>query len=115
MAKFYGVIGYAVTREMAPDTWVDTIEEHSYYGDVLKITQKWENGESLNKDLTVNNRISIVADAFAYQHFFAIKYVKWNGVRWNVKSVEVGRPRLLLTIGGVYNGPYPEESPMFEP
>ena len=37
-------------------------------------------------------------------HFFAIRYVKWAGTRWKVDDVEVKRPRLKLTLGGVWNG-----------
>ena len=45
-----------------------------------------------------------MADPYAYDHFFAIKYVKWMGAYWKVTNVEVQRPRLKLTVGGVYNG-----------
>lgn len=104
MAKFYGVIGYAETSETAPGVWKEVITERNYYGDVLKISRSWQAGENLNDDLTVNNQISIVADPFAYQNFFAMRYIKWMGAAWKVSKVDVQRPRLLLTIGGVYNG-----------
>ena len=65
----------------------------------------YENGSGLNDDLVLNNQLSIVADAYANQHFFAIRYVRWMGALWKITNVEVQRPRLLLTVGGVYNGP----------
>lgn len=111
MAKFYGKIGYAETSETAPGVWMDTVIERIYFGDELKNTRRWETGEGLNDDLTINNTISIVADPFAYQHFHTMRYVEWMGVYWKITNIEVQRPRLILTIGGVYNGPTPNSSP----
>jgi hypothetical protein len=107
MAKFFGKIGYGETGESSPGSgvWADTIVEYSYYGDVVRNTRKLQEGESLNNDITVGNSISIVADAYALEHFFAIRYVEWAGTLWTVSDVEVQRPRLLLRLGGVYNGP----------
>jgi hypothetical protein len=105
MAKFFGKIGYGETQESAPGVWTDVIVEYNYYGDVVRNTRKLEPGESLNNDLSVGNSISIVADAYANEHFFAIRYIQWAGVLWTVDSVEVQSPRLLLRLGGVYNGP----------
>lgn len=105
MAKFYGAIGYGENEEIAPGIWVDHIVEFNYYGDVLRNTRRLEPGENLNDNLSVNNSISIVADAYANEHFFAIRYIKWAGTFWTVTDVEVQRPRLLLRLGGVYNGP----------
>ena len=104
MNRFYGAIGYGVSYEKTPGVYDDEIVERSYYGDVLQNNRKISQGESINDNIDVNNRISIVADAFAMNHFHSIKYVKWMGAAWKVPSVEVQRPRLILTIGGVYNG-----------
>lgn len=105
MAKFYGKIGYGVPTETAPGVWTDEIVERSYFGDVIRNTRKLTPGEQVNDDLSVGNSISIVADAYANDHFFAIRYVEWAGVRWTVPSVEVQSPRLILSLGEVYNGP----------
>lgn len=105
MAKFYGAVGYGDSHETAPGVWKPVITERKYPGDVLKISKRWQAGENLNDDLTVNNEISIVADPFAYQNFQKMRYIVWMGAYWKVTKVEVQRPRLILTIGGVYNGP----------
>jgi hypothetical protein len=107
MAKFYGKVGYGETVESAPGSgvWVDEIVEYDYYGDVVRNTRKLQEGEFLNNDISVGNSISIVTDAYANEHFFAIRYIQWAGVLWTVDSVEVQSPRLLLRLGGVYNGP----------
>src|SRR5688572_20290970 len=107
MARFYGEVGYGETVETVPGVYVDQITEHSYYGDVVKNIRHIQEGEKVNYDLTVRNSISIVADAYALEHFFAIRYVRWSGALWTVSDVEVQRPRLILRLGGVYNGPTP--------
>ena len=103
MARFYGVVGYGETKETRPGVWEETITERNYYGDVLQFNRRWESNGNLNDDLNVSNRISIVADPFAYEKFHAIRYISWMGTKWKVSAVEVEYPRLLLTIGGVYN------------
>lgn len=108
MAKFYDVVGYAFAKEGTGEhegIMEDYTIERRYFGDVLRNTRRYEAGSDILDNLRINNQISIVADAYAYEHFFAIKYVKWMGTYWVVTNVEVQRPRLLLTIGGVYNGP----------
>lgn len=101
--KYYGKIGYAVDKETAPDVWTQVIEERSYSGDVSRQQRNWESGEGLNDNLNISNVISIVADPYAVQHFHAIRYITWYGAKWKVRSIEVNYPRLILTVGGVYN------------
>lgn len=107
MAKFFGKVGYgeSVESPVGSGVWVDELVEYDYYGDVVRNTRRLQSGEFLNDDISVGNSISIVADAYANEHFFAIRYIQWAGVLWTVESVEVQSPRLLLRLGGVYNGP----------
>jgi hypothetical protein len=109
MARFYGGIGYGESVESPAESgvWIDKITEFSYFGDVIRNTRKLEHGESLNDDISVGNSISIVADQYAVEHFFAIRYIRWAGVLWTVTNVEVKSPRLILSLGSVYNGPTP--------
>jgi hypothetical protein len=103
--RFYGKVGYGTTVEAAPGVWKDQITEVSYFGDVIRNSRLLREGDRVNDDLSVSNSISIVADAYANEHFFAIRYVEWAGALWVVTEVEVQSPRLLLRLGGVYNGP----------
>lgn len=105
MAKFFGKVGYGERVESVPGAWKDVIVEYSYYGDVIRNSRKLEEHEKVNFDISVGNSIEIVADAYANEHFFAIRYVEWSGVLWTVVDVTVKSPRLLLRLGGVYNGP----------
>lgn len=107
MARFYGEIGYgdSVETSSGSGVYVDEITEFAYFGDVIRNTRKLESGESLNDDITVGNSISIVADEYAIEHFFNIRYIRWAGKLWTVTNVEVRSPRLILSLGNVYNGP----------
>ena len=104
MSKFYGPIGYVTQKEISPGVWADDVVERIYRGDIIQDIRRWENSEKKNDNLVINNRVSIVADLFAYDNFSTIRYVKWHGVRWKVSSIEIQRPRLILNLGEVYNG-----------
>ena len=105
MAKFYGVIGYAEQVETAPGVWEDRITERSYAGDLVRNTNRWSaSSDSTNDNLNINNQISIISDPYANQNFHQMKYVEFMGAKWKITSIDVQYPRLILTIGGVYNG-----------
>lgn len=104
--RFSGKVGYVDgTVETAPGVWTENMVEVLYFGDVLRNTRQLLDGQKVNDDLTVNNNISIVADPYANEHFFNMRYVVWAGAYWKVTNVSVQSPRLLLTLGGVYDGP----------
>lgn len=102
MAKYFGKIGYAISEKKAPGVFVETIVERDHRGDVVRNLRRWDNTDSVNGQMSVTNSISIIGDAFAYEHFSAMRYIWWNGVRWKITTVEVQRPRLILTIGGLW-------------
>lgn len=105
MAKFYGEIGYAETVETRPGVYIDRIIERNSYGDILKDTSSRSNStDSVNDNLNINNRISIIADPYAINHFHSMIYVEFMGAKWKITNVEVQYPRLILSVGGVYNG-----------
>ena len=104
MARFYGAVGYGMAEETRPGVWEDKISERNYYGDVERVSRQLREAEKLNSDINLSMSISIVADAFANEHIFAIRYVRWSGGLWTIRNVEIKAPRLILHIGGVYNG-----------
>ena len=105
MAKFYGVIGYAVSEEVDPGIWEDRIIERKYSGDLVRNTSQWSaSSDSTIDDLNISNQISIIADPYANEYFYSMKYVEFMGAKWKITKVDVQRPRLILTVGGVYNG-----------
>lgn len=106
MAKFYGQIGFVITPDEPDENGLceAVATERDYYGDVIRVARRWENGQKINDDITVNNEISILSDPFVNQNIPWIRYVVWNGTKWKVTNVEVDYPRLKLSVGGVYNG-----------
>lgn len=104
MAKFYGKIGYANTEETTPGVWVEHITERSYYGELVRNTRRLESSGNLNDNINIANEISIVADPYAHSHFHEMRYVEFQGAKWKVSNITVQHPRLILTLGGVYNG-----------
>lgn len=105
MAKFYGAIGYVDEQEKGLDIYSPEITERMYKGDLLKNYRKLENGEGVNDNISLNNSISILADPYMQGHMHAIRYAKWRGTAWKVTLVDASQfPRLILTLGGVYNG-----------
>lgn len=104
MAKFYGKIGYAEEVETEPGIWESTISERAYYGDVIRNTSRFQSTDQVNDDINISNEISIVADPYANMNFHLMKYVEFMGTKWKISNVNVQYPRLILTIGGVYNG-----------
>lgn len=104
MAKFYGKIGYANTVESKPGVYEEQIVERSYYGDLIRNTRRLQSADQVNDDININNEISIVADPYATNNFHTMRYAVFMGTKWKISNVEVSYPRLILTLGGVYNG-----------
>lgn len=104
MAKFYGPVGYAETVETAPGVKTEQITERMYSGDLIRNVRRLESSDKLNDDINIANEISIISDPFARKNFHKMRYVGFLGSLWKVSSVEVQYPRLILTVGGVYNG-----------
>lgn len=103
MSKFYGTIGYSAATEIRPGVWDEVITERDYFGDLVRNTRQYQTSDKLNDNLNISNEISIVADPFAYENFHSMRYVKFMGAKWKISNVEVQYPRLILTVGGVYN------------
>lgn len=103
MAKFYGVIGFAETVETSPGVWKEQITEHNYFGDVGRNTRQLQTTDQVNDNINIANEISIVADPYANENFHTMRYIEFMGAKWKITKVEVQRPRLILTVGGLYN------------
>ena len=104
MARFYGTIGYVKTVETEPGMWEEQKTERQYSGELVKNTRRLESSGGVNDNINISNEVSIVADPYAYENFHAMRYIKFMGAKWKISNIEVRYPRLILTIGGVYNG-----------
>lgn len=103
MARYHGYVGYAIDVEAYPGVWEEQISEHEYFGDVLKNRINMQQGSVINAKITISNSISIIADPFAFEHVYAMRYVTYLGKKWSIVNVSIERPRLILTLGGLYN------------
>jgi hypothetical protein len=110
MTKFFGTVGYGYSEETKMGVYEDKIVERKYYGDVIRNSRRLASNAELNDDISVGNSISILADPYALDHFFAMRFVEWAGALWKVTNVDVQRPRLILQLGNVYNGPRADPS-----
>lgn len=104
MAKYYGKIGFAESVESAPGVHVEKIVERNYYGELVRNSRRLQSANQLNDDINISNEISIVADPYADKNFHMMRYIEFMGTKWKISNVEVQPPRLILTVGGVWNG-----------
>lgn len=106
MAKYFGKIGYLLTVEKEDGVYEEQTAVRSYYGDVLNYYMKpSENSDGLNDNIRVNNKISIISDSFAIDNLGYMKYIEWKGTKWKIRSAEIEFPRIILTLGDLYNEP----------
>lgn len=104
MAKWFGTVGYIESIETRPGIWEEQKIERSYYGDAIRNTRLLQNSGDVNDNVNIGNQISIVADPYAINHIYAMRFVEFQGSKWKITNVDVQYPRLILTIGGLYNG-----------
>lgn len=105
MSKWFGRIGFATeAEETEPSVYREEIIERDFYGDLLENNRRLQSGDRVNDDITVSNQLSIVADPFAQEHFYAMRYATLYGGKWKITDVKVSWPRLILTLGGLYCG-----------
>lgn len=104
MAKFYGAIGFGIPVETSPGVWEDKIVVRKYYGETVRNTRKLQSTENLNDNVDISNDFSIVSDPYGRENFHRMRYIEFMGTKWKILNVEVQYPRLVLSVGGVYNG-----------
>lgn len=104
MAKWFGKIGYAVTSETRPGIWEEVIVERNYYGDMTRNSRRLQAASQVNDDININNELSIISDPYAMNSFHAMRYAEFMDTKWKITNVEVQYPRLILSLGGLYNG-----------
>lgn len=102
--RFYGKVGYVKHVETAPGVYEEATIERNYYGDLTRNASKWENSSGVNDNIIVTNVVSLIADPYAYENFAYMRYIEFMGALWEINTIEVERPRIKLTLGGLYNG-----------
>lgn len=104
MTKFAGLVGYATQEETVPGVWSPVEKPVMMKGDVISQSSSVQNDGKVNSDITLNHRVSLIGDAYAFENYYNLKWIEINGRKWEISSVELRRPRLIVTVGGLYNG-----------
>ena len=112
MAKYYGFVGFAIQQETPEGSGIyeEHITERPYCGDLLRNIRRTQSSTDVNDSYVLNNQISIIADAYAMENYEHISYVTYLSGRWKVSAAQIEPPRIVLDMGGVYNGPEPEKT-----
>lgn len=108
MARFHGPIGFKIEEDDQTTGRVrNTVVEKSYFGRIIEHGRRWQSSDSVTDDLVLTNQIAITANDYAFDHATSIAYAGYMGGRWKVTGIRVKRPEIILTLGGIYNGPRP--------
>lgn len=104
--KFSGKVGFWIGDvEDRPSVYNSQIIEKPYVCEVLRNTRNFQVvSDRQNSDLKVTARLSILSDLYMRNNWHSIKYVLWNGIKWEAKSVDISQsPRAIIELGDVYN------------
>lgn len=103
MSRFAGTVGYTVQEETTPGVWTTVEKTRKMKGDIMKQVASHQSSEYLHDDVVLSHRVSLIGDAYAFDNYFNISWVKMDTQKWKVASIEVDRPRIIVTLGGVWN------------
>lgn len=106
MARFSGKIGFATTSESVsePSVYEETITERKYTGFILTEYNNHNDKTTINTDVRLNMRFSIIMDPYTAQNINNLRYIEYMGTKWKISSVEVKLPGLIISIGDMWNG-----------
>lgn len=115
MARFHDKVGFLIpVDDQRTGMSTNRAVERPYYGRVIEHTRRWDSNEHVNDDLTISNQIAITANDYAFKHMSSIAYARFMGGYWKVSSIRVKAPEIILTLGGVWNGPTESTTEAFE-
>ena len=104
MAKFSGRVGYVTQVETVPGVWSPVENDTMMRVDIIRQASNSQNDDKVNSDITLNHRVSLLGDAYSFGNYYSIRWIEIDGHRWEVSSVEIQRPRIIVTLGGIWNG-----------
>lgn len=104
MAKYAGLVGYVTELETKPGVWSPSESSKRMRGDIIRQSSSNQNDDKVNSDISLNHRVSLVGDAYAFGNYYNIKWIEIDDAKWEASSVEIQRPRIIVTLGGLWNG-----------
>lgn len=104
MAKFSGLVGYVTQSETSPGVWSSVENSITMRGDIIRQSSNSQNDDKVNSDISLNHRVSLVGDAYSFGNYYNIRWIEIDGLKWEISSVEIQRPRIIVALGGIWNG-----------
>lgn len=103
--KFSGKAGFRID---------DVETEHGVYEPIVVVKaikgsvvinhyQHQNSDKSTIDNVRITNQLSIVANQFLNEHISNLMYIEFQGVKWKVESFDIRPPRVVVSLGGVYN------------
>lgn len=104
MAKYAGNVCYVTEVESPPGVWRKEETVVRMYGDILRTASVFQGAERINKNITLQNRISLLANSIGMSNFYNIQWIEYLGTKWEVTLIDIVSPRIIVTLGGIWNG-----------
>lgn len=99
-------VGFQHFRETAHSVYRDDQVVRSYPAFVNRVmVRPVVQDDSSVEDVQLSNQVSFLTDWYSTEYIDNIRFVKWRGNRFRVRSVTWQYPRIVLEIGA----PYPND------
>ena len=98
-------LGFSYTRDDGHGVWKQVNTEKVYKAEIT--SHKWylnREKDTPNVSYKTGESFSVLMDSFLQENLGYITYVVLNGVKWDISSIDVQRPRVHITPGGMYHG-----------
>lgn len=103
--KYVGNIGFLSSNtEVTGGIATQPIISKRYFGEIITTSSRLQTQDKINPDVTINNSIAILLDGYLNNNLSNIVYVEFLNKKWSVSSIELRHPRVILSLGGLYNG-----------
>lgn len=103
--KFSGKAGFRIDDvEIEPGVYEPKVVVKTIKGDVVSNRYQHQNSDKSTIDnVRITNQLLIVANQFFNEHIANLVYIEFQGVKWKVESFDIRPPRVVVSLGGVYN------------
>lgn len=103
--KFSGKAGFRINDvEIEPGVYEPTVVTKAIKGDIVINRYQHQNSDKSTIDnVRITNQLSIVANQFLNENIANLLYVEFQGVKWKVETFDIRPPRVVVSLGGVYN------------